>query len=146
MTTLEVKAELQKSAEATEKYIEAREEADRYRDILTGGRPARYGKFSGTRSGCTNAEEKSRCRLADLVSDADKLLAEMNTAHSRALKLISVVPDCAQRRVLKKRYIYNQKWDDIAVQMNYSLRRIYQLHVYALKKIALYFTNSCDII
>lgn len=139
MTTLEVKAELKKSAEATAAYRAARDKADRYGDLLSGGRTHRYDISCCTHSGHTNAMEISLCRLADYEAEADRLLAEMNAAHAKTEKIVAAVPDRIQREVLTRRYIIGQQWEDIAECMNYSLRRITQLHGIALKNIALNF-------
>ena len=81
--------------------------------------------------------ENAYCALADYEAEADRLLQGMNTARQRVEKLIASVPDQAQREVLTRRYIIGQRWEDIAESMNYSLRRVYQLHGYALQNIAL---------
>lgn len=73
----------------------------------------------------------------------ERINAEIDRLTDTRLKIeqvINLVPDDTQREVLTRRYLLYQKWEYIAVEMNYSIRRIHQLHGDALKKIALYFT------
>ena len=60
-------------------------------------------------------------RLVDLKSD-------IMTASAK-------IEEPEQRIVLEKRYLEFKKWEDIAVEMNRSLRSIYRLHGEALKNV-----------
>lgn len=45
---------------------------------------------------------------------------------------IDLIPNFNHRHVLRERYIVGAKWGDIAVNMHYSIRRVYELHEEAL--------------
>ena len=59
-------------------------------------------------------------------------MQEMIAARQRAEMLIASVPDAVQREVLTRRYIIGQRWESIAIDMDYEVRHIYRLHGNAL--------------
>ena len=65
--------------------------------------------------------KEEMCRLVDLKSDI--------------MTAIAKIEEPEQRIVLEKRYLEFKKWEDIAVEMNRSLRSIYRLHGEALKNV-----------
>ena len=137
MTTTEIKSELIKSREAERAYRLARDKYIAYQQLLIGGKSVRYDDIGGTHEKDGNSVERAYCCLSDYAADVDILMQEMIAARQRAEVLIASVPDAVQREVLPRRYIIVQQWEDIAESMNYSLRRVYQLHGYALQNIAL---------
>ena len=50
-------------------------------------------------------------------------------------QIIMLVPKYEQREILIKRYLNYDKWEQIAVDMDYTIRRIYQLHGEGLQNI-----------
>ena len=142
MTTAEIKSELNKAREAVRDYRLARDKANAYGQLLMGGKSVRYGSDGSTHERDGNPVENAYCTLSDYEIEADRLLKKMNTARQKAEKIISSVPDQAQREVLTRRYIIGQRWEDIAECMNYSRRRVTQLHGIALKNISLNFPIS----
>ena len=137
MTTAEIKAKLMRTRMAERDYRLARDKANAYRQLIACGKAVRYGSDGSTHERKGNPVENAYCCLADYSAEEERLLQELISVRHRAEKLIASVPDQAQREVLTRRYIIGQRWEDIAVCMNYSLRRIYQLHGYALQNIAL---------
>ena len=142
MTTTEIKAELNRARIAERAYRLVRDKVNAYEQLLMCGKTARYDNDGGTHERKGNPMENAYCQLADYNTEADRLFREFTAARKRTEELISSVPDSVQREVLTRRYIIGQRWEEIAESMNYSLRRIYQLHGYALKNIALNFTIS----
>ena len=142
MTTAEIKAKLMRARVAERDYRLARDKANAYRQLIACGKAVRYGSDGSTHERKGNTVEKAYCTLSDYEAEADRLLEEMNTARQKAEKIISSVPDHAQREVLTRRYIIGQRWEDIAECMNYSRRRVTQLHGIALKNISLNFPIS----
>ena len=136
MTTNEIKTELNRAREAERAYRLARDKANAYKQLLMYGKAVRYESDSGTHERKGNPVENAYCCLADYETEADRLLQEMNTARQKAEKLIASVPDQAQREVLTRRYIIGQRWEDIALSMNYSRQHITRLHGYALQTIS----------
>ena len=137
MTTAEIKSELNKVREAVRDYRLARDKVNAYGQLLMNGKTVRYDNDGSTHERKGNPVENAYCCLADYSAEEERLLQELISVRHRAEKLIASVPDQAQREVLTRRYIIGQRWEDVAVCMNYSLRRIYQLHGYALQNIAL---------
>ena len=142
MTTTEIKAELNRARDAERAYRLARDKAGAYEQLLTCGKTARYDNDGGTHERKGNPVENAYCQLADYNTEADRLFREFAAARKRTEELISSVPDPIQHEVLTRRYIIGQRWEEIAEYMNYSRRRITQLHGIALKNISLNFPFS----
>ena len=72
-------------------------------------------------------------RLDELIREAndewDELIAERERANTRIRKLESI----KQQEVLTRRFIYNEKWEVIAVKMNITWQGTWQLFYRALK-------------
>lgn len=72
-------------------------------------------------------------RLDELIRAAneewDELIAERERANARIRKLESI----KQQEVLTRRFIYNEKWEVIAVKMNITWQGTWKLYYRALK-------------
>lgn len=132
MTTTEIKAELIKARDAERAYRLARDKYIAYQQLLIGGKSISYDDTGGTHEKNGNSVERAYCCLADYAEDVDKLMREMIAARQRAEVLIASVPDAVQREVLTRRYIIGQRWESIAIDMDYEVRHIYRLHGNAL--------------
>ncbi len=139
MTTAEIKAMLNESREAVRAYRLARDKANDYGQLLSSGKTVKYTNDGAVHERNGNPVEKAYADLADYITDKDTALRKMVELRRRTEKMIAKVPDPVQREVLTRRYIIGQKWEDIAESMNYSRRRITQLHGIALKNISLNF-------
>lgn len=96
------------------------------------------GSTSGTHA--NNAENNIINYISALQDYESKLrtqITEMLIATEKLKQIIENVPNYEHRQILYKRYICFQKWEQIAVDMNYSIRRIYQIHGEALNYITL---------
>lgn len=96
------------------------------------------GSTSGTHA--NNAENNIINYISALQDYESKLrtqITEMLMAKEKLKQIIENVPNYEHRQILYKRYICFQKWEQIAVDMNYSIRRIYQIHGEALNCIKL---------
>ena len=96
------------------------------------------GSTSGTHA--NNAENNIVNYISALQDYESKLrtqITEMLIAKEKLKQIIENVPNYEHRQILYKRYICFQKWEQIAVDMNYSIRRIYQIHGEALNYITL---------
>lgn len=142
MTTQKAKAYLNQAREAERAYRLARDKANSYAQLIMGGKAVKYGSDGSTHEKNGNTVEKSYCCLADYEAEADRLMMQMLGVRQRVEKIIGTVPDAVQREVLTRRYIIGQRWEDIAFVMNYSRRRITQLHGAALNNISLNFPFS----
>lgn len=132
MTTTIIKAELNQAREAERAYRLARDKYIAYQQLLIGGKSVHYDDTGGTHEKNGNSVERAYCCLADYAEEAEKLMQEMIAARQRVEVLIASVPDAVQREVLTRRYIIGQRWESIAVDMDYEVRHIYRLHGNAL--------------
>ena len=83
--------------------------------------PDRFGRILSRVEG---VEEKITARLERLVA-----------LKGRAVEIIEVLPDVAQRSVLRRRYLMGQEWPVIARAMHYDERQIYRIHGKALESV-----------
>ena len=142
MTVQEVKAVLNGARDSVRAYRLAKDKVNAYKQLLTSGKVVRYESDGGTHEQNGNPIERAYCCLADYETELNNAVAEMVRCRKTAEKLISSVEDRTQREVLTRRYIIGQRWEDIAVRMNYSLPRVYQLHGSALNRIILNYSKS----
>ena len=142
MTTAEIKAKLMRARVAERDYRLARDKANAYRQLIACGKAVRYGSDGSTHERKGNTVENAYCCLADYSAEEERLLQELISVRQKAEKIISSVPDQAQREVLTRRYIIGQRWEDIAESMNYSRQHVTRLHGYALQKMCLNVTIS----
>ena len=70
--------------------------------------------------------------LEDRIKEEMRRLVDLK---SEIMTVVAKIDEPEQRIVLEKRYLEFKKWEDIAVEMNRSLRSIYRLHGEALKNV-----------
>lgn len=85
-------------------------------------------------------KSKQQSDLSEYAAEIDKCLIELENEKLQSIHIrgdvrraIQKVRDNAQREVLERRYILDQGWESIAVQMNYTYRHVTRLHGEALK-------------
>ena len=94
------------------------------------------GSTSGTHA--NNAENNIVNYISALQDYESKLrmqITEMLMAKEKLKQIIENVPNYEHRQILYKRYICFEKWEQIAVDMNWSIRQVYKLHGRALENI-----------
>ena len=123
-------------------YRLAKDKVNAYKQLLTSGKTARYESDGSTHEQNGNPIERAYCCLADYETELNNAVAEMVRCRKTAERIINSVEDRTQREVLTRRYIIGQRWENIAVRMNYSLPRVYQLHGAALNRIILNYSKS----
>lgn len=98
-------------------------------------------------TGAYGGETVSHSRNVDTLPNAVSRIMEaeerMNAEIDRLLAVkeqvqavIDQVEDAEQRVLLEYRYLSFQAWNDIAVEMGYSLRWVYKLHGLALQAVS----------
>ena len=142
MTVQEVKAVLNGARDSVRAYRLAKDKVNAYKQLLTSGKTARYESDGSTHEQNSNPIERAYCCLADYETELNNAVAEMVRGRKTAERIINSVEDRTQQEVLTRRYIIGQRWEDIAVRMNYSLPRVYQLHGSALNRIILNYSKS----
>lgn len=77
-------------------------------------------------------------KVAALVDMEHKLLEdiqELTKMYNEGWKMIDSLEDPVDRLILVMRYINHMRWEEIALELNYSVDHIYYRHRHALKKI-----------
>lgn len=81
-------------------------------------------------------------RMADAVMRIIELQEEINQDIHRLvelkheiMKVIKAVPNVEYQTVLEKRYLCFISWEQIAVDMNYSMQHTFRIHEKALKEV-----------
>lgn len=102
-------------------------------DMYSIGSP--MGNMSSDRVQTSTTEDK----FGRMISRVDKLERDLVKEHGRMLALkdkiirqIEAMDNEQQRSVLYNRYVLLHDWESIAEDMNYTTRRIYQIHGEAL--------------
>lgn len=72
-------------------------------------------------------------KLVELESLIDARVDELTGIRAEILAAIAQVPDARYRTLLIERYTEFKTWEQIAVDMNYSFRRVTQMHGEALE-------------
>jgi len=78
-------------------------------------------------------------RLAETFARIDELERKINARiddlirlKEDTLKVIYQIPDKDQQNVLIARYVQGERWEKIAVDLNFSIRQIHRIHGIAL--------------
>lgn len=83
--------------------------------------------------------------LSDFAAQYDRLYHKIKRQYARSMTIYDEIINAieampigeAGKTVLRYRYVLGIKWEEIAVAMNYSFRRVTQLHGEALSKLKL---------
>ena len=110
---------IEKTSEIAQHLAELKAEAEALRDH-EGQRVELDAAVAKYVDACEEAE-KELSRLADLRQDIRQLIDKVN--------------DTRMHSILWRRYISGLSWEQVAVSMNYTYRRVTQLHGEALKEI-----------
>lgn len=110
---------IEKTSEIAQNLAELKAEAEALRDH-EGQRVELDAAVAKYVDACEEAE-KELIRLADLRQDIRQLIDRVN--------------DTRMHSILWRRYISGLSWEQVAVSMNYTYRRVTQLHGEALKEI-----------
>ena len=73
------------------------------------------------------------CKIVDLQEELGRDVQELVELKHRISTLIKSLHNHEQETVLEKRYLCFQSWEQIAVDMNYSMDGVYYVHRTALK-------------
>lgn len=83
-----------------------------------------------------NTTEMRFVNYAAYSETIDKRIDELYAVKNEILTAINSVDDNTLRELLILRYVSFNRWDEIADKMNYSERRIYDLHGRALEHVS----------
>ena len=108
-----------------------REKLDRLRSAVEYRSPG----FEGGGGGSDKSEAFNK--LIELTERYDRMAADYIDFYNAAEQKMISVEDPTLREILERRYLLYQKWEQIAEDMNYTVRHITRLHGQALQKMSL---------
>lgn len=80
-------------------------------------------------------------RMAEIVAKIVELKDKLNNEIASSYELLTTITEAIkglpsrERYLMHARYIECKKWEQIAVEMNYSWQHIHEIHAKALKKL-----------
>lgn len=74
-------------------------------------------------------------KIMDLEEELKTDMDELISIKSEVMKTVKLVPEPELQLLLEKRYLYYEKWEDIAIEMGISVQHMFRLHGEALKKV-----------
>ena len=110
---------------------------------LSAMRSALFGKAVSYESDGTqhtphgNGIEAAMLRVLEYEERINAEIDRLTDTRLKIEQVINLVPDDTQREVLTRRYLLYQKWEYIAVEMNYNIKWIFKLHGKALSKLTI---------
>ena len=104
---------------------------------------ALLGKATGTLSGAPKAAtpnphsmEDTIAKMVDLENEINEDIDALVDLKAEIMRRIKRVENTEYQTILELRYLCFKRWEEIAVEMGYSLRRLYELHDCALEEIS----------
>ena len=101
------------------------------------------GKATGTLSGAPKAAtpnphsmEDTIAKMVDLENEINEDIDALIDLKAEIMRRIKRVENTEYQTILELRYLCFKRWEEIAVDMGYSLRRLYELHDCALEEIS----------
>ena len=101
------------------------------------------GKATGTLSGAPKAAtpnphsvEDTIAKMVDLENEINEDIDALVDLKAEIMRRIKRVENTEYQTILELRYLCFKRWEEIAVEMGYSLRRLYELHDCALEEIS----------
>jgi hypothetical protein len=100
-------------------------------------------KATGTLSGAPKSAtpnlhsmEDTIAKMVDLENEINEDIDELIDLKAEIMRRIKRVENTEYQTILELRYLCFKRWEEIAVDMGYSLRRLYELHDCALEEIS----------
>ena len=86
------------------------------------------------------------CKIIDLQEEINKDIDRLVDLKREIMGVIKAVPNVEYQTILEKRYLCFISWEQIAVDMNYSMQHIHRMHSSALKEIVVpkQYESKCD--
>lgn len=79
--------------------------------------------------------EDAVCKIIDLKDEINRDIDRLVDLKREIMLVIKQIDNPDQQTLLEKRYLCMESWEQIAVDMNYSIQHTYRIHETALKKI-----------
>ena len=115
-------------------------EKDRLKQIAEGVSGMSYDsiKVQSARVTPGSRQTDAVCKLIDLENRITYEIDRYVDMREDAVRTIDMLPQGAERELLRYRYLCGLTWEKIAERMNYEVRQIYRLHGRALQHIEAY--------
>ena len=101
------------------------------------------GKATGTLSGAPKSAtpnphsmEDTIAKMVDLENEINEDIDALVDLKAEIMRRIKRMENTEYQTILELRYLCFKRWEEIAVDMGYSLRRLYELHDCALEEIS----------
>lgn len=78
--------------------------------------------------------EREIVKLIDLENEIDRLIDAYVDFKHRVIGQLHDLNNADQIKILYKRYVLGEKFEQIAVDLNFSIRNVYKIHVYGLQE------------
>ena len=75
------------------------------------------------------------CKIVDLQDEINRDIAKLVDLKREIMGVIKAVPNVEYQALLEKRYLCFITWEQIAVDMSYSIQHTYRMHDAAIKEI-----------
>lgn len=75
-------------------------------------------------------------KMIDIQDEINKDMDDLVSLKQEIMSVIKRIPNLEHQTILEKRYLCNLTWEQIAVDMGYSLQHTFRHHDSALKNIA----------
>lgn len=73
-------------------------------------------------------------KIIDLENEIDQLIDDYVDLKHKIIGEIQNLNNTDQIKILYKRYVLGEKFEQIAVDLNFSIRNVYKIHGYALRE------------
>ena len=100
-------------------------------------------KATGTLSGAPKSAtpnphsmEDTIAKMVDLENEINEDIDALVDLKAEIMRRIKRVENTEYQTILELRYLCFKRWEEIAVDLGYSLRRVYELHDCALEEIS----------
>ncbi|MCM1234894.1 MAG: hypothetical protein NC489_32740 [Ruminococcus flavefaciens] len=87
-------------------------------------------------SGPTDTLAETFARIDELEREINQNISDLSDWKKEAFERIGRVADLDQRNVLLARYVEGKKWEQVAVEINLSIRQVTRIHGGALMSFA----------
>lgn len=127
---MEIRAYLEQARDLDARIERRVEERERIMTQLTSARGSR---LTGMPRGGKHDWTDALAAVVDLTRDLDEEIRRLCAIKREIAEVIDGVEDRRYRRLLELRYRSYHTWEQIAAEMNYDPRWVYQLHREALE-------------
>lgn len=79
-------------------------------------------------SGAKDTLGETIVKIMSLEEDINARIDELVDMKQEAFTMINRIPDLDQQNILIGRYIQLKKWENIALELNFSIQWVYELH------------------